>query len=247
MKIAIFHSVNSALYLFSEKVSLMIDAIHLGKNEGFSIMPPQLERQLKSHTGLFAYTDGYLFTHLHDDHYYKDGLFTALNTSNYPVIYGPGLTQSTVLAQRDYTGFKCFKISNAEVFAIETEHLGKNYSKTPHESFFIKFEEETVFIAGDGYIDEKLIVKYAKNSIPTINIAFFNIYQLMQSDSQNIIRKMSPKRVFLYHLPFPEDDVYNYWSFANRIIKDYPKDLPKLEILPQMAWIDNRYPVSKKA
>ncbi|KAF5077729.1 hypothetical protein DSECCO2_147640 [anaerobic digester metagenome] len=247
MKTAIFHSVNAALYLFSEKVTLKIDAIHLGKNEGFSIMPPQLERQLKCHTGLFAYTDGYLFTHLHEDHYYKDGLLTALNVPNRPVVYGPGLSQSTALAKRDYTGLKCFTIGNTEVVAIETEHIGNNYSETPHESFFIKFEEETVFIAGDGYIDEKLIIKSAKYSISSINIAFFNPYQLVQPGCQDFIRKMSPGRVYLYHLPFPQDDVYNYWTIAKRIIKLYPKDLPKLEILSQMAWIDNRYPLSKKS
>jgi hypothetical protein len=54
----------------------------------------------------------------------------------------------------------------------------------------------------------------------------------------DFLRRLKPRRIFLYHLPLPEDDVGNYHAFAHSICRKPVPGLAGIETLEAMSWID---------
>jgi L-ascorbate metabolism protein UlaG (beta-lactamase superfamily) len=241
MQTAVFHSVNSALYLYNRGTGILVDAIHSGTRSGFSLMPPSLYTQLEHHTGLFAHADGLLFTHTHSDHYDADGLRTALDVPKPPLVYSPGLSKSTAPVRVIQPGVKSIHIAQTEITAIKTNHMASHSPQGPHECFIIRMGSENLFVAADADLNGSLAASIMAHD-PVIDLAFFNLYHLALPDGQDFLRVMHPTRVFLYHLPFAGDDIYNYRIMARQMKEKYPKDLPPFEILRQMSWLDDAIP-----
>lgn len=242
MKTALFHSVNSALFLYEGQAGLLIDAIHTGPDHGFSTMPPPMVEQLRDHRGLFAHVDGLLFTHLHSDHFDRKGLHQALAVPDPPLFYAPGLLESDAPVQALQPGLKRIRIAQTAILAIRTKHDGKASPKIPHESFLIETPSQTLFVPGDAALDEALAAIIASHCRRRVDAAFFNLYQLALPDGQAFIRRLNPRQAFLYHLPFEQDDIYHYRTMARQIFRRYPGDLPPLAVLPQMGWLDGKAP-----
>lgn len=72
----------------------------------------------------------------------------------------------------------------------------------------------------------------------SVESAFINAYQLSSEGGNKFLQILSPKRIFLYHLPFPDDDQYGYYQMRDRSIRNCPQGLPAPEIPPLMQWID---------
>ena len=72
--------------------------------------------------------------------------------------------------------------------------------------------------------------------------AFVNVYQALSGQSQSFLRRLRPQRVFLYHLPFQRDGRFHLLDLARRAQRLFPPDLPPLEILAHMRWIDEARP-----
>ena len=242
MELCIFHSVNSGLYLWDGMAGLMIDGIHDGREFGASPMPAFLVKQLELHSGLFAHTDGVLFTHMHGDHFQRQGLHRLMSggTPCQPALYGPGLPESQARIRPIRSGLLRIQVAGAYILAKDTRHDGRRFSNTSHQSYFIRMGGETVFIAGDAALTEEDAASFDGFYGGGVDAGFFNVYQLLSPGGQAFIRRLRPKRVFLEHLPFPEDDKYNYWQLARQVERHFPVDLPQAEILPLMSWLDGK-------
>lgn len=240
MDLCVFHSVNSGLYLWDGMAGLLIDGIHGGPEYGLSPMPEFLVKQLAHHTGLFAHTDGVLFTHLHGDHFQHQGLLRLMNTPESPAVYGPGLSESQAMVRPIRAGMCRIQMAGAYILAKDTVHDGNQFRAVKHQSYFIKMGGETVFVAGDAMLTAKEATSFAGFYGGGVEAGFFNVYQLLSPRSQDFIRILNPKRIFLEHLPFLEDDKYHYWELARQINKHFPTDLPQPELLPHMSWLDGK-------
>lgn len=240
MNTYIFYSVNSGLYLWDGKTGILVDCIHSGPEQGFSAMPVFLEKQLKEHTGLFSHVNGALFTHLHRDHFQRDGLAKLLDVPEPPQVYGPGLLETSAPVQMLRGGIFWVQFPGAQVFGMDTVHDGAQYRADPHQSYLICLGGESFFIAGDATLTPEDASVLSDFPSGEVTAGFFNLYQLASPQGQEFIRILKPERIFLIHLPFREDDRYHYRSLARQIAKNLPEDLPKAEILPHMSWIDER-------
>ncbi|WP_295748965.1 hypothetical protein [uncultured Oscillibacter sp.] len=240
MNTCIFHSVNSGLYLTDGVNGLLVDGVHDGPEQGFSPMPAFLKRQLAEHTGLFAHVNSALFTHLHKDHYQKDGVAELLRTLWPPKIYGPSMPETSAAVQPLQSGVYWVHLPGIQAFAVDTVHDGAQYRTDPHQSYFVSIGGETFFFAGDAALSPEDADVFSDIRTRGLTAGFFNLYQLASPQGQAFIRCLKPERVFLIHLPFREDDRYHYRSLARQIAKNLPGDIPKAEILPHMSWIDEK-------
>lgn len=240
MTTEIFHSVNAGLYFWNGGKGVLVDGIHRGIEEGLSLMPEFLVGQLHQRAGLFAHLDLLLFTHLHPDHY--DPQLTAQLRRNQPQlpVLGPELQQGDVLVRPIRAGLRQARARGICLLAEDTEHDGAAFQGTPHQSYLLDLNGEIFFIAGDAALcpsdAEDLRDFYGR----PVAGAFFNLYQLASPGGQDFIRRLAPERVFLYHLPFPQDDSCHYRQLARQAVKRYPGDLPPVEQLQHMAWLDGR-------
>ena len=194
---AIFHSVNAGLYFYTGKTGIWIDCIHQGAENGFSMMPIELVRQLYAHSGLFSKTDGFLFTHLHSDHFDRLLLQQAVAASKQVKIYGPGLSLNSFSPSEVWDGLKRFEIGDVEVFAFESTHDGNCFHNVPHESFVLRVGTDCFFVAGDAMLFPEQANLLLRCGCSSVESAFINAYQLSSEGGNKFLQILSPKRIFL--------------------------------------------------
>ncbi|MFV0497624.1 MAG: MBL fold metallo-hydrolase [Candidatus Fimivivens sp.] len=238
MQTAIFHTVNSGLYFWDGKTGILVDGLHGGANIGFSDMPPEICKQLDEKSGFFSHLDGILFTHFHPDHFDRKKLLSAIQSPTPPLVYGPSLPETTVASHRIFSDTWLFRVGDVHVLSTKTCHDGERFKNALHHSLLLRFGQESFFIAGDALLQESradLLINFFN---APITAAFINVYQAFSKECFDFMRKLQPQRIFLYHLPFERDDTFDYFSLAQRALKRFPTDLPKLELLEQMQWLD---------
>lgn len=242
METNIFHSVNEGLYLWNGNTGILIDGIHSGQEIGFSPMPLELEHQMEQRSGLFAHLDGVLFTHLHSDHFDAKRLSVLRRQADPPEIYCSQLSDSMISEKLSDSNICHVKIGEADIFAKDTIHDGEAFAQEAHQSFLIHMGKECFFIAGDALLvpqDADIFLSYANKSVDAV---FLNIYHAMSEAAHEFLQKLQPRRVFLYHFPYPQDDAYGYYRWAKQADRRFSKKLPPLEQLQLMSWVDHSPP-----
>ena len=242
MELYIFHSVDSALYIWNGTAGLLVDGIHKGRREGFSDMPLALEEQLDGRKGLFGHMNGAVFTHLHPDHFWAGGLERFLRGPDAPSVYGPGLVRSDAVALPLCSGMWQVEMPGACILAKNTVHDGPLYRDVPHQSYLLQMGEESVFVAGDAALSKDDAYAISPFCGEGVDVGFFNVYQLASPGGRAFLRILRPARIILIHLPFQRDDVGRYHQLARHVVRTAPPGLPRVEMLPHMSWLDGRMP-----
>lgn len=240
MNTAIFHSVNAGLYFWDGRNGLLIDAIHEGKNEGLSPMPEFLVEQMRHRSGLFGHLTGVLFTHLHYDHFDADKVQHLEQSMAGLPIYGPNLVKGRLELEIVHPGTYRIVMGDAVIWAWNTRHDGNLFSDAPHQSFLLTLRNEHFFVAGDAALGASDAIRVSNACRGPIKAAFCNLYQLASPDGQAFLYALSPEQVFLYHLPFPGDDPCSYHRLARQVLRNYPANLPPVERLEHMAWLNDK-------
>lgn len=246
MKTAILHTVNCGLYLCHKETAILIDGLHSGGFDGWSYMPREIVDQAKTHSGIFQHLSGLLFTHMHADHFDADMLECALYTALQPAVYGPGLEQTNVTVKAGVDGTECFSIGSWDITALPTMHDGDPASEQTgpldHRAFLLANPEEVFFVAGDARLTDVLTDEIQQHLSHPPDAVFLNFLQITVPANLDFIRKISPKRIFLYHLPFQDQDLFCYHKMTDRNIRRLPQDISPVEKLPSMSWVDGRFP-----
>lgn len=240
MKTKIYHSVDAALYFESDHTKLMVDGIHKGIKVGMSMMPEEMIRQMEQHSGLFKHLDALLFTHLHPDHFNRGMFETYLKgCSNHVLAYGPDLYENNVDIQSIGNRMKHFRINyETEVYTINTIHDGEEYRLDLHESILLKMDDEVFFICGDAELFPEDAI--CLNSFcDHIDAVFANVYQIASKTGIECLYHLNPQKLYLYHLPFKENDCWNYFSMTRHSIKRFPHKEMMPSVLKHMSWIED--------
>ncbi|MCU6762425.1 Uncharacterised protein [uncultured Roseburia sp.] len=241
MKTSVFHSVNAGLYFYFQNTGIWIDGIHDGSGVGMSLMPDELIKDMECGTGLFQCVSGFVFTHLHEDHFNKEKTERFLQRASCETaVYTPTAYSEAVKPEPLAEGVKRLSVGSGEVLTKKTMHDGEGYQKAPHESVLLRLGGESFYIAGDAVLDvkdAKILGAYGEH----MKMAFLNLYQLGDSCAEEFLQKLGARCVMLYHLPFPEDDRFSYRIMARQIMKKRCESLEKLGIcvkVPKhMTWI----------
>ena len=239
MNTKIFYTVNAGLHFRTDKARLLVDAIH-GGPEGFTPMPPELLAALAEGTGIYKNPDGLLFTHLHSDHY--DAALTGSFLARNPgcALWGPGLTLKH-LKDLDLAETRCrFRIGEFQIYAYRTRHTGKTYEEVPHTSLLIKNASvsEAFLISGDSTFSPEMAALVKQDAGEDgITGAFINILHMIEPPSREFLLKLAPRRVFLYHRPYTEEDVYHYRQLIPKVLEKKPLPGYTVEQPTHMAWI----------
>lgn len=216
MACRVFYTVNAGLYVQSDTHGLLIDGLH-GTEGGFSLTPPALTAQLLARTGMFSGTVDLAFTHLHGDHFDKGLLQEFLQHRACPRVYAPEPSVSNVSTKSLAKGIECADMGDISVKAFSTVHDGAPFAHQPHRLLCLQTQGKQCVICGDAIL-EPLLAKWIQMFCASqTNAVFVNVYQLASESGMEFLRTLSPEHVFLYHLPFPEDDVYNYRNMAKSI------------------------------
>ena len=237
MKTKIFHSANAGLYFWDGTLGLLVDGLYRGYSVGFSDLPPSMEHAARSGTGCFARLDGLLFTHLHPDHFDRELAQLVWRRGDLPVC-APELDHPAGMLRPICAGTARLRIQHTYILARASVHDGPLFRDVPHRSYLLHTREENFFLAGDAILEPADAEFFRGYYGGGITAAFVNLYQAVSPGGQDFLRRLAPQRIFLYHLPLPKDDRNNFWKLAEQAARDFPRDLPSLTILEQMAWVD---------
>lgn len=237
MKTRIFHGVNNALYFWHGDRAVIVDGVHQGHRDGFSRMPPALVEDLLAHRGPFRRPELLLFTHLHTDHYDGALLSQVLESVPAPLVYGPGLTRSSLEPQPLGGGLYRIPFGGGTVYAQDTVHEGEVFRGDPHQTFLVELDGERFFLAGDAILRKEDGARLRALAGGPVTAAFLNVYQLWEPGGAEFLRTLTPGRVFLNHMPFPEDDLGNLYGLARQVIRRFPRDLPRPVLLNPLTWV----------
>lgn len=233
----IFYTVNSGLYFQDERCGIFVDGLHEGKSVGFSATPREIRQQLHTHTGIFRQDNLYLFSHNHPDHFSPDLVRQLRNFEPDSMIFGPMILQSNARPQFISDGIRRFCYHNWTVFLIDAIHDGQGFERVPLNTFLIQTDHQSFFIASDAIISATLYSRIQSLSPAPITAAFVNIYQLASQTEQAYLHALSPERIWLYHMQFPQDDSFGLWQQAIQIQERLPAGFPKTSIMEPMRMI----------
>ena len=236
MKTRIFHTVNAGLYFESKNTRLLVDGLHSDAEEGFSALPPLLAEQLAAGTGLFFDLDGLVFTHLHGDHFDGDLVRAALALPHAPALLGPvpegeGFSLPLRGLRREILG-------DFTLTFIPSTHDGERYVHIPHHSLLLEAGAERFFLAGDACLDPALLEQVlALSGEGPLTAAFVNPLQLLSDTGRDFLAGLGAERIHVIHIPFPEDDVFQFASSTRWAVKSASARLQGLDIPEHMQWL----------
>ena len=234
MQIQIYYTINSGLFLYYRGCGLLVDGLHEGEKVGMSPFPQTLQNQLENRLGLFSRLNALLFTHLHADHY-SAPLAGQLRARLPDALL---IAPDDVACPRESAQFT---VGPFRIRSFPTVHDGKEYVNTPHDAFLIEAGGERILLPGDASFGEG--TDYFTRFCPEgADILFVNPYQMLSAKMRTLLRQWQPDRVFLNHLPYPQDDTYQYRALAQRLLGKWPHDLPVPEEMRPFSWLDGRAP-----
>ena len=235
MAVEIIFTVNSGMLINSGNTSILVDSIY-GK-EGrdlFSRPNKGLMRDMLNGEPPFDKVDAFLFTHLHVDHG-SPYMISDIKNKNIPVIFP--YTGRYERGFRDVKNPKIYfdftdkkeqivNIGEAKIIGIPTIHAGRKLLNTEHFSLIIELDGKRLLIAGDVSDDDENLAKAVSER--EFDVAFVNYSEISREKGRYLINKLiKPKRLFLYHLPLPEDDKHDFLETTRKNLIKYKDDLPE--------------------
>lgn len=217
----------------------MVDVLHRGTAGGFSPTPPEICSQFMTHTGLFQDAPHFAVTHFHPDHFSDVMVRRFMDEYPQSKVYLPSLSSRGVHRHPLSDRSECVDFGNLSIISFEAIHEGAKFADDPNRIFDLVMENRHYLLCGDACLDNDLARRVSSVCPMHPDAAFINVYQLNSPGGKDFLLRIKPKRIFLYHLPFPEDDVYFYRKSAAHIISkaNWPAELPKAKILSPMAFV----------
>ncbi|MBR3641736.1 MAG: hypothetical protein IKN53_06900 [Oscillibacter sp.] len=227
----IAYTVNAGLYFRLDDAGLLVDALHRGLDVGFSDTAPLLLRDLRAHEGIFRREIDLVFTHSHPDHF--DPVLTDEFSRLYPASrvavageFAVGLREEPLAADVQRLRFGAF-----EVLAVTTEHQGVDYQIVPHRALILSAAGRRYLICADALLTPALAARFRSLAPSGFDAVFANVYHVGEKTERAALAAIPARQIFLYHLPFPQDDPCDFHHVAASVTASLPADFPPVRVL----------------
>ncbi|MBQ0058391.1 MAG: hypothetical protein KBS83_00305 [Lachnospiraceae bacterium] len=230
-----FYTVNAGLYFRDGDNGIFIDGIHGGKSVGFSSMPQEIKNDLEEPGSFFAPHNLFLFTHDHPDHYQRDLLCKTLKTQPDASVYGPMIPESNIAPEWVDYRLSHFDYKDWSIYCIDAKHDGKGFENVILQSYLIKHKDYSILVGGDGVFTPAFLRRVQQVQRGHLTAAFINVYQLGSECGREFLKEMSPRMIYMYHLPFVWDDKFDIRGMSRRLCNQYRDEFPRLAVLSPMT------------
>lgn len=237
MNTQIFHSVNASLFFSDKQVNLLVDGIHGGAECGMSLMSGNTVKQMIQTEGIFSNLHLILFTHLHPDHYDQEQVERFIERSTNTNFFAPGLECGIFDYDDCKEHYYSINYRGIEISVIPTTHEGKAYRDEINCAYLLDFGRERFFIGGDALLGAREYRLLLKHDVKPIDIAFVNPCQVLCQQTRRVLEELNPNKVYIYHLPYEKDDVYQYRQLAMQAVRLCKNTKINIKIISCGQWI----------
>lgn len=236
-EIKITYIANAGIMITGAEKKILIDGIHSFEPFGFSPVPATVLNHIIEGQGIYEDIDYLLFTHCHKDHFNKDKLtdYCLLNTPQMLVLPKDGSSLENITGHITFLDMELWaekvilEENDLKLIAYKTIHDGKDYRNVDHYVYQINLLEHHILVMGDtDFRCPELETMLANQSI---DILIVNWLFLNNRIGRAFINKVNPQQLLIYHLPFENEDRYNYIKIAKSDLKKHQSEIPKTTLL----------------
>lgn len=210
---------NAGLLITYQNTSLLIDGLYEENGHPFSNLSAEVRQDLLEGQGCFRKLDYLLFTHAHPDHFSPEltgeflrrrpvkGLFlpkphTAAEETLAETLRERRIPCVMLSAQTDHAAYRIEP--EITVRAFQTLHLDAKFREVPHFCYLLTFGEKNILLTADvDYTTETLAAAAAY----PLDGAFVNPLFFGALSRRKFFKgTLNAQTIFVYHVPFPEDD-----------------------------------------
>lgn len=229
MKCKILFTANAGFLLEAGGKTILIDALHNTPVGGWSALDESKTAQL------FALLDRnppdiLYFTHVHPDHFSKELAETAAERAPGCRLILPKRESKTEFSCGDV----CLQWAELPHMHVNGKYAGTNFCLTIRCRDSGKPSGEAkIFVSGDVDFTSSKTLAAIDGLAP--DLAFLNFPWISLRAGREALEKLSPGKVVLVHLPYPEDDAFGYIPAAKRSAEQFfPDAVPLTEFFQQV-------------
>ncbi|SFL60746.1 MBL fold metallo-hydrolase [Pelosinus propionicus] len=238
MKVQMELIANSGVFIKVGESTILVDGI-FGESPFFSQPVSEIQKAVFGTTSKYKNINYLIFTHRHIDHFSSVYLDKYISNNEIKKVYMPKLSQetnsfedkgpllnlvSTNKIQEFYAPFgELYKeelIQDCTLTCFRSVHMGgREYQDTRHYTIMLTIEEENYIFAADAdYMMNNFEAIMDKINVTAV---FINPLFLSNSRGQNILDRLKPERVVIYHIPFENEDKMGLRKLVAREILKY--------------------------
>lgn len=239
MKSRIYLIGNAGILIESQGKACLIDGLYDCSGTGFhaSPIPESIYQDLFEKEGKLPKPDYLIFSHCHFDHYSKKLLCTYLAEHRPRAVFLPDQKESLSILEdtgnpesiRYISGnYEAYQVEKEiEISFIKTRHLGKNFGDTLHFCVILEIFRERFLLTADVDFFSEDFQRFPHKHFQGI---FVNPLFYHHPVGQDILLDIfSTEYIFVYHLPFTEDD---QWHLQHMVTKDIERYNSKIPVIP---------------
>ena len=259
-KIEIVVIANAGLLVRSGRARILIDGIYEIQSAGnhrpprhdpfqakdlFTPVPEEIMDRIVSGSAEFDGIDALVFSHYHRDHFSSEKTIACLGGNRIGSVFLPEDRwgeASAVRAHAKAAGVEIhdMRLSLGERAERVIEDIRIEYLRTPHcseytdvdhYSFLIGIDDRTIYVSCDADHADPCQMQMLDGR--HVDIAFFNPLHFQLRPGRQVISRINPDKVIMYHVPFEKDDRYGFRRLSERIMNRYRDSLPPSEIIAQ--------------
>ncbi len=203
-------SANAGVSIRLGDCRIWVDALHTQQVEGFSTVTPELWDRMRADRA-FAPPDLICFTHCHQDHYSRS--LTAQARVLWP-------HATLILPEQEFDGQILLQGEELRVpfqtltlQFLKLSHEGEEFAAVPHYGLLITRDNFRILIPGDCAVASPALAEQIRGM--KIDLALLDFPWIAQKAGREFIEQViRPRHLFLYHLPFQEDETHRYRAAA---------------------------------
>lgn len=221
-------------------VKLMIDGLQNTRVKGLSGLSDELTEEIIKGEGEFSHNDYLFFTHDHEDHFSVELLKKYSENNDFEKVFFPELLQGTEALKEFLESHSLdYHVFNEEeeelrvtheitIKGFKTSHL-VGTTDPQHYCYLMRIGHKNLLFTGDAHVQQHIFERQLKNE--KIDVLFVNPLFINRKEGRKIISEViKPDLMCVYHMPFPEEDVYRFERLVQRDLSKYEEAFPKSKV-----------------
>lgn len=210
---------NAGILVEGAGLHLLVDGIH-GRTHRFSAVPEDMLSQIVEGEGEFAHIAYALLTHNHADHYNEEHtrefLLAHRCTELIAPLLIPGIPSFRQIRVAGSGG--SISLPQAQVDYVRIAHEGEEYSSVLNYGYRVTLGDESFIVLGDAAVADVPRALEELTAAGPVDAIFVNFPMITLGSGREALSECEAKEIFVFHLPFEEDDTENYRSSCEKML-----------------------------
>jgi L-ascorbate metabolism protein UlaG (beta-lactamase superfamily) len=248
---------NGGLLIQSPQAKVLIDGIfqlktikekkhsmhQLDADDIFSTIPEDILDRIINGREEFGDIDALLFTHFHKDHFNREKTIECLRKNPVGKIFMPeGMVSvknqaaesgtEVVILNLPFGVTEQKMVKDMRIQYFRAAHSGAQYSQVEHYCFLISVGDTHIYISADA--DFTKLYQHTMLESEEVTVGFFNPLCFHAQSGRELIKRINPKRVIMYHVPLATEDKYAFRERSEKVVNHFRDRLPPCDIVSEV-------------